>query len=91
MVGGVTPSSDFHVGPAALGDGTVLEAYTASGRARILARPPGGTFSVTPEFDRPGLYPLVVGAGARAVAVWAVTTGFVGEDGVALVAAARIP
>jgi hypothetical protein len=92
VVGGVAPSSDFHVGPAALGDGTVLEAYTASDRARVVARPPGGTFAATPELDRPGLYPLVVGSGARAVAIWAVTTGdFVGADGVAFVAAARIP
>lgn len=90
VVAGVVPTSDFHGGPAALGDGTVLQASTAGARAeraQVIARAPGGTFSATPELDQPGFYPLVVAAGARAVAVWAVPEG----ERVRLVAAARIP
>ena len=85
VVAGVAPTGDFHGGPAALGDGTFLEAYTTAGRVRVIARPPAATFDPTPELDTGGLYPLVVAAGRRAVAAWIVATG----DAVRLVASAR--
>jgi hypothetical protein len=85
VVAGVTPASDFHGGPAALGDGTFLETYTTADRVRVIARPPAATFDPSPELDTAGLYPLVVAAGQRAVAAWVVAQG----DAVRLVASAR--
>ena len=85
VVAGVAPAGAFHGGPAALGDGTFLEAYTTANRVRVIARPPATTFDPTPELDTGGLYPLVVAAGRRAVAAWVVAKG----DAVRLVASAR--
>ena len=85
-VAGAVPASDFHGGPAALADGTFLETFNTTDRVRIIARPPAGTFAAAPELDSPGLYPLVVTAGSRAVAAWVVPVG----DTVRLVASARI-
>ncbi len=85
IAAGVQPV-EFHGGPAALGDGTFLEAYgTSDDHVRVVARPPGGVFAASPELDVKGQYPLVVAAGRRAVAVWGVGVG----ERFSLVSAAR--
>jgi hypothetical protein len=82
---GVTPG-DFHGGLAALQDGTVLFAWSVGGRSRVVARPPGATFSTAAELDVEGLYPLIASAGQRAVSVWSPVSG----DQVGLAGSARL-
>lgn len=81
---GVNPG-DFHTNAAYLGDGTLLYAYGQDDRVRVIHRVAGGAFdAAVPELDRPGAYPLVAAAGARAVTTW-ITIG----DAVPLTGAAR--
>ncbi|HEY3188007.1 MAG TPA: hypothetical protein VGJ70_11065, partial [Solirubrobacteraceae bacterium] len=84
---GVAPA-DFHGGVAAVRDGTILLTWSDhTGRARVVSRPPGGTFSPVAELDTAGLYPLIASAGDRAVAVWTPVAG----EAVRLAGSSRLP
>jgi hypothetical protein len=74
----------YHGGLASLSDGTLLFAWSFQRRARVAARPPGGSFGGA-EFDQPGAYPLIGAAGSGAVIAW---NGLAG-DAVALEASTR--
>ncbi len=68
-IAGVSPF-EFHTNAAYLADGTLLYAYGQGDRVRVIQRGAGGSFASAPELDRPGAYPLVAAAGARAVTTW---------------------
>ena len=84
IVTGVKPD-DFHGGPVMLPDETVLFAWSDAGRTRVIARPPGGSFAASPEFDEPGLYPLIGAAGSTAIMAFNRASG----DDVALAGTSR--
>ncbi len=68
-IAGVSPF-EFHTNAAYLADGTLLYAYGQADRVRVIQSGAGGSFASAPELDRPGAYPLVAAAGARAVTTW---------------------